>query len=433
MCARDPIATQSLQFSGEMTPQRLPISGTAPALTPSGIAERVRGGASIVFVLWLAFAGTACSDGTQEVGRMLPESSSGSGGASIDFGNADANANKPSEHTLASGAAEDAGSADGGFGTGCASAQYSAKLAPLDMFILLDQSGSMTEDDDRWTPTTKALKAFVSSSRVAGMGVSLQYFPLGASDDLKCESSTYAAPDVEMNALPDNAQPIIDSIDAHYFTKDECCDTPEHDGTPTRPAMEGAVTYMRAWVKAHRDHAGVILLATDGEPSPVCDDNGIDEVSDVIADAAKGSPAIPTYVIGIGHEDKLQELAEAGDTGLDALIVDGTGVDTESDLSDALAKVRGQALSCDFPLPDGADIDPLDVNIQRTTATGETITLVNVKQKADCDDVDRPAWYYDDREHPTRVFLCPVTCDDVVSDVQSRIEIVVGCATVVLI
>jgi hypothetical protein len=265
------------------------------------------------------------------------------------------------------------------------------------------------------------------------MGVALQYFPSGHDDDVKCMPATYASPDVPMRALPNNAQPIADSIDAHYFTKAECCDNPEHDGTPTRPAMEGVVEYLRGWVKDHKGHTGVVLLATDGEPSPVCDDNGIDEVSSVIASAAGASPAIHTYVIGIGHEDKLQDLAKAGDTGLDALIVDGTGKDTEKELLDALAKVRGQALPCDFALPQGNGIDPLKVNVQRSAKGKDPLMLVNVGNKAGCDGADRLAWYYDDPSQPGRIVLCPRTCDDATSDTTTRIQIVVGCATVMLI
>ena len=371
----------------------------------------------------------ACSSGTQEIARSRDPSLPGSGGAAVDdFGNASGRDAAVDGDAARAGA--DAGHADAGFGAGCASARYSAQLMPLDLFILLDQSGSMNEDDDRWTPVTNALKTFVRSSQVAGMGVALQYFPLGPDDDVKCVAGTYAAPDVAMQPLPGNAQAIVDSIDAHYFTKENCCDAPEHDGTPTRPAMEGVAAYMRAWLDAHPDRAGVILLATDGEPSPVCDDNGIDEVGQVIAEAAVGAPAIPTYVIGIGHEDKLERLAEAGDTGLGALIVDGTGVDTENELLDALSEVRGEALPCDFSLPQGQDIDPLKVNVQHSRASTASVTLVHVESEDDCQRVDQPAWYYDDPEQPARLTLCPVTCDEVALDPSSSVQIVVGCATV---
>jgi hypothetical protein len=157
---------------------------------------------------------------------------------------------------------EDAATADQ-----CAKAEYEAKLRPLDMLVLLDQSGSMTEHDDRWTPTTNAIKSFVRAPESAGIGVGLQYFPLGKNDDDKCVGATYVKPSVPVAPLPGNAQAMIQSIDAHYFTKSNCCDAPEHKGTPTRPALEGVFEYLRGWLAQHPERDAVVLLATDGEPS----------------------------------------------------------------------------------------------------------------------------------------------------------------------
>jgi hypothetical protein len=332
---------------------------------------------------------------------------------------------------------DDAGGPTKGFdvdvdgGEGCARAQFHATLKQLDMLILLDQSGSMTEDDDRWTPTTNAIKKFVASPEVAGMGVGLQYFPLGKSKSEKCDSGTYAALAVPMRALPENANALASSIDAHYFTKAECC-SGDHDGTPTRPAMEGVIAALRSWLQAHADHSGVILLATDGEPSSVCDNNKIDNVSQVIAEAAKASPRIATYVVGIGHTDKLSQLAAAGDTGVSALIVDGTGVNTEAQLLSALGEIRGKALPCDFALPEGQSVDPFQVNVQRTQEGSDTMTLSNVTSKEACADTDKLAWYYDDPAHPTRIQLCPGTCETVTGETKTSLQIIVGCATVLL-
>jgi hypothetical protein len=118
----------------------------------------------------------------------------------------------------------------------CAKVEYEATLRPLDMLVLLDQSGSMTEHDDRWTPTTSAIKRFVGASESDGMGIGLQYFPLGKNDGEKCEAQTYAVPAVPLGTLPGNAKAMTDSIDAHYFTKKNCCDAPEHQGTPPKAA-----------------------------------------------------------------------------------------------------------------------------------------------------------------------------------------------------
>jgi hypothetical protein len=389
---------------------------------------RKTAGKLLCAVLPAAICAGACSRGTQEIGRARD-----AGARDMDA----ASARMP-QHPRDSGAT-DSGSAsiaddgsDGGLSAepSCAKATYAAALKPLDMFILLDQSGSMTENDDRWTPVTQALKIFVASDGAAGLGVALQYFPLGPNDDEKCKPATYATPDVAMRALPGNAQAMADSIDAHYFTKAECCNTPQHDGTPTRPAMEGVTMYMRTWLTDHPDHAGVVLLATDGEPSPVCDNNGIAEVSTVIADAAAGTPAVPSYVIGIGHTDKLKQLATAGGTGVGPFIVDGTGVNTERELLDALAQVRGEALPCDFPMPQGPGIDPLNVNVEHDTR-GAPSMLVNVAAAAACSSAGRPAWYYD-VANPTQIVLCPEACNQIASDPTSKIRIIVGCATVMV-
>lgn len=315
----------------------------------------------------------------------------------------------------------------------CLKASYTATLTPLDMLIVLDQSGSMNDEQDRWTPVTNAIKTFVSSPELASTGVALEYFPLANPGQDKCDASTYAAPDVPMRDLAANAAPIRTSIDAHYFPPEDCCDTPEHDGTPTRPAMEGATQYMRAWLSQHSDHVGVILLATDGEPSDVCDDNTADDVTSVVAAAAMASPVVRSYVIGIGYEKNLAKMAAAGGTGSGPFLVDGSGIATETQLLQALATIRSEALPCDYAMPDDPDVSPSTLNVQETRTPGsEPITFINVASKDACDDVARSAWYYDDPASPTRLTLCPDTCIEVADHVGTTVELVVGCETVVL-
>jgi hypothetical protein len=76
----------------------------------------------------------------------------------------------------------DPGMTTGGTGMdmGCASESQEAHAIPTDLLVLLDQSGSMTLEGDRWDPTSAALKAFATNPASNGMGVGLQYFPLGA-------------------------------------------------------------------------------------------------------------------------------------------------------------------------------------------------------------------------------------------------------------
>jgi len=65
----------------------------------------------------------------------------------------------------------------------CASTSQSAQLVPLDLYIMMDSSGSMgdtltaTSTTTKWTAVRSALTSFLQDSRSAGLGVGLQYFP----------------------------------------------------------------------------------------------------------------------------------------------------------------------------------------------------------------------------------------------------------------
>jgi hypothetical protein len=322
--------------------------------------------------------------------------------------------------------------ADASTSDGCATAQYEAKLRPLDMLVLLDQSGSMTEHDDRWTPTTNAIKSFVSSPESAGIGMGLQYFPLGKNDDQKCKGATYAEPAVPVAPLPGNAQALIQSIDAHYFDKEHCCDEPQHQGTPTRPALEGVFQYLRSWLAMHPERDAVALLATDGEPSE-CDSNDIEDVSRVMSDAAGAKPSLKTYVIGIGDEEDLDELATAGGTGQAAFAVDGTGGMTEKQLLETFNKIRGESFRCDFDVPAGMYSDPNLTNVETSSATKPRAKLVKVPKPEDCERASRTGaggWYHDDASK--RIQLCPEVCRGIRLEPSVKVDIVVGCAAVLL-
>jgi hypothetical protein len=64
----------------------------------------------------------------------------------------------------------------------CASATVRAQNLPLDLFFMLDSSGSMDDlvaaQTSKWTAVTSAMSGFVDDPASAGIGVGLQYFPL---------------------------------------------------------------------------------------------------------------------------------------------------------------------------------------------------------------------------------------------------------------
>ena len=72
----------------------------------------------------------------------------------------------------------------------CASESHEAKQVPLDIVLLVDTSGSMYElagTQTKWLLTENALRAFVRDPKSAGLGIGLQFFPIGG-DDRPCKN-----------------------------------------------------------------------------------------------------------------------------------------------------------------------------------------------------------------------------------------------------
>jgi hypothetical protein len=64
----------------------------------------------------------------------------------------------------------------------CAAQTQKAERLPLDIYVMLDSSGSMSEvtatGQTKWDAISAALTAFMTDPNSAGLGVGLQYFPL---------------------------------------------------------------------------------------------------------------------------------------------------------------------------------------------------------------------------------------------------------------
>jgi hypothetical protein len=80
----------------------------------------------------------------------------------------------------------------------CASESHQGQQIPLDLYIMLDSSGSMNEATSipmvsKWTAVSTALRSFVNDPASAGLGVGLQYFPLvQAVSQPNCDPTTQA-------------------------------------------------------------------------------------------------------------------------------------------------------------------------------------------------------------------------------------------------
>ncbi len=331
----------------------------------------------------------------------------------------------------------------------CAAESTKAEQLPLDMYIMLDQSGSMSDPvsggGTRWAAVTSAFKTFVNQPGTAGIGVGIQYFPFttcgcaveadcGAlgpcifgtcfgcalmSGGDSCIAADYAKPDVEIAPLPGVAGALIASIDKHGPT----------GGTPTSAALQGAIDHAKEWGMKNPNHVVIDVLATDGQPSG-CDEDLI-HINAIAAAGVNGTPKILTFVIGVGSSlTALNGIAAAGGTG-QALIVD-TNQNVNQQFLDALNKIRGAVLSCSYLIPTPAMGTPNfnSVNVQYSPGGGGApIVLPNVKDKANCPGAGN-AWFYDDNAAPKQILLCDATCTTVSADSKGQIDILLGCATI---
>jgi Mg-chelatase subunit ChlD len=245
-----------------------------------------------------------------------------------------------------------------------------------------------------------------------------------------CSAADYARPAVAVAELPGAAAALGAALMAQM-----------PDGyTPTSAALTGAIDQVRMLAAAHLDRRAAVVMATDGLPTS-CDPKDIGGVAAIAAKAHAETPAIPTFVIGVFGADEqaaagnLHLLAQSGGTS-SARLVDANHDVTQAFLA-ALDDIRATAVSCEIKVPTMTAKGPVDfgnVNVRFTGGNGTQVDLGNVGDRSGC----RPGqqgWYYDvdpTRGTPTRILTCDATCDLLRSDPKGRIDVLVGCKTVVI-
>lgn len=337
---------------------------------------------------------------------------------------------------------------------------------PLDMFIMYDQSGSMGTGSNgvtKWDAIKKALTGFVQDPASDGIGVGIQYFPLSVQNTCtaagpnclclgfppfcfgyvpigggSCDVTAYATPDVPIGLLPGVSAAIVSSLNAHG----------PGGGTPTVPALTGAIQYASQYASTHLGDGGIpyrktiVVLATDGDPNDC--NSSVSGVSAVAAAGLAANPSIQTFVIGVGSSlTSLNAIAAAGGTS-QAFIVDPTKTDATAQFEAAMNQIRtvsqqsttiSTPIPCEWtipPPPAGSTFDKTKVNVSLNSTTVGHVSTTDAGTDA-CLGVTQNAWYYDSETLPTKVLLCPDTCTAVKAMTTPTIEVAFGCDTVEII
>jgi hypothetical protein len=399
----------------------------------------------------------------------------------------------------------------------CASTSQRAVALPLDLFVMLDASGSMNFASapgvSKWRAVTSGLKDFIAAPSSSGIGVGLGVFPVknpgtppscssnadcagfgrcflracdatgpsvaqscdtsadcpgnapcrelgvcqggglgscfvgvpgacnggtcvavttATCDGSQCVASDYDKPKVSIASLPGNAASLTAALDG--------LPTPSNDAlTPTSAALVGGLAVARQHALGNPGHTVVLVLATDGLPTR-CAPLDIPSIASLAAGGRSGSPSIKTFVIGVFASQEaatakpnLDALAAGGGTS-PALVVDAT-TNLAQDFQQALEKIRGTALPCEYAVPPATNGTPDfgKVNVEITLG-GSKKQLSNVASAQNCAGGD--GWTYDvdvsTGAVPGKLVLCPATCEALkrVAD-GTQVDILVGCKTLV--
>jgi hypothetical protein len=331
--------------------------------------------------------------------------------------------------------------------SGCASSTIKADLLPANLLFVIDRSGSMncnlppiTSSTDceakparvdaakpsKWEIIRDALKsAFAALPPTASAGIS--YF---SNDD---ECGVQSAPSVAVKRIdPAQVAALGASLDAMVPA----------GGTPIVGAT--ILGYKHLHQQLFEPGSDYLVLLTDGSESCTpADISGL--VSTQVPNALL--VGIRTFSIGAPGSEAarglLSQIAFAGGTASSATCDHSgakdvgdchfdmtTSQDFAGDLRKALATITGKALTCSFDVPvgpAGVPVDRTKVNVNFTPGGGEPMAIPQ-DNNAPCDQ-GADGWQYADSE--TKIILCGPTCAKVKSDPTARIDIVLGCRTII--
>jgi hypothetical protein len=369
----------------------------------------------------------------------------------------------------------------------CAEFEARAQPSQLDLFLLLDSSGSMdvqtAQGSTKWQDLVTSFETFLSDASLAGSELGVGFFPrsrpevpeqcdvdehCGAPDACQpltvCQPSTAAGCWTDADCTKAGYPEDRCEVEGGFCNNTVYCDPRAYridftstlpaaatdvltsmrareliGGTPTAPALEGALTSAQAWAQAFPSHKAIVVLATDGLPT-TCDPDvhPLDPrlgVGSLPAVAASGAAAgVSTFVIGVFAPDE-QDTAEehlgtvAMSGGTEQAYLISTQANVEMALLSALRDVRDAAARCVYSVDwRGRAAGDATVRLRVESPTAGELVLNERPGRDACGNAD--GFYFDSA--PTgdatvaRVALCPATCAPLPDD-PPPVDVLVSC------
>jgi len=300
----------------------------------------------------------------------------------------------------------------------CGDTTITPNRAPVDIFIVLDRSGSMsysisedcycaggvgggagptcrntTNCTDRLTAVKSAVEQAINGNPTINWGLELYSSPGGA------DCSVSLSPQVPIAAT---SGPTIMS---------ELGTVTAANHTPTASAINAASLYLQT---VNDGNSKAILLATDGMPNCVGGRVNSDDDMPATTDAVAGASTvgIPVYVVGMGPQESITNLS-------DLAVAGGTNqyypADSAQSLSDALSAIsKLVSTTCAFQTPTTPP-DPTKVYVYLDKQ------LIN--QVANPTD---DGWTFGNTT--SDIVLTGSYCSNLLAGASSTVQIIFGCA-----
>ncbi len=378
-------------------------------------------------------------------------------------------------------------------GMACATGTYEAKQAPAAMLVLLQRSGSMATgnkyafaaqaivsalDQNAFDNMTLGLLAAPSANPIKGPAC-LANLPVG------CGVSPFPNVDLINSLQLKSSDPTGVRHSIKQYLNTNVPDMSAGDGNPLYDAINLGIGALKGWNgKGKR----ILFVVTDGGISctslsnrtanAFTDGNGCNDwenpnaIMGIVKSANTDlSTPVDTFIVGVPGSDTydpsgqmyppyhmraaLSDIAAAGSPANIPMgctssatfhptkngdVVDPDPVKschfdmTQNNYSsqavaDAIAAIRGKVLGCifDVPQPDGGTVDPARVNVDYQAGVGPDIQLYKRKDSSNACTNDG-CWDY---TVDGKIQLLGKACDDLKANLNSKVNIAVGCDTIV--
>ncbi len=314
------------------------------------------------------------------------------------------------------------GDTDSG-GASCAASVTAAKRAEVDIIILIDTSGSMSEETAQ---VQQNINDFAKSIGQSGLDYRVVLvaekplfpgFPLGI-----CVPAPLGGANCADNA------PLF-----HHINQDVASTDSLELILSTYDQWKGYLrsTSYKVFIEITDDNSSLDYQSFDSQllqkqPAGIFGDaNSRKYIFDSICGWQDGTPVLSGQMCSsaVNTGSEYQHLSQ-----LTGGTVDSVCKTSYAGVFSNLAKGLVTKLGCEFslPQPDGGTLDPSTVAVQYTPGGGAPKPLTRVTDPSKCA-ANPDGWYYDSNTAPTKIVFCQELCSTAGVDTSGKVEVLAGC------